>query len=139
MEDCRFCDIISRKVEDYILWENDNILALLDLTPFNPGHCMLIPKKHIDYFFDMDDDLYSEFFTIAKKLEEPLKQATNAKRIGLSLVGFEIPHAHLHLVPLHGPNQMFDPTIFKQAKPEDLKQVQEKIVDRIKKSTINSE
>ena len=117
---CRFCDIITGKIDDYKIWEDEKFIALLDTNPAKPEHCMLIPKKHIDNIFDMEKSLYDELFRTAKKLEKPLKQAMNAKRIGMTIVGFDVPHAHLHLVPLHKPNEMFDPKLFTRAKHKDL-------------------
>jgi len=132
MTNCTFCDIIAGKKKDYKIWEDDKFIALLDIEPFRLGHCMLIPKKHIDYFFDLDDALYSEIFLAAKKLEGPLKKATNAKRIGIAVVSFSVPHAHLHLIPLHKENELFDPKLFTKAKHEELVEVQNKIIQRLK-------
>ena len=135
-EKCRFCDIAAKKVEDYIIWENDNLLALLDIRPAKQGHCMLIPKKHIDYLFELDHELYSELFMAVKKLSEPLKKATNAKRIGIIVFGFEVPHAHVHLIPLSGSNELIDVNKFTKAKPEELKEIQDKIKGEIAKFKI---
>ena len=132
MENCKFCDIVNGKVNDYKIWENDKFLVFLDATPANPGHCMLIPKKHVDYFFDLEDELYHELFKIAKKISEPLRIAMNAKRIGIAVVGFNVPHAHLHLVPLHGSNELFDPKMFNKANEEELKKIQEKLISHLK-------
>ena len=74
MGECKFCDIINGKIDDYKIWENDKFLAFLDRSPANPGHCMLIPKKHVDYFFDLDDELYHELFKTAKKLSMIIKR-----------------------------------------------------------------
>ena len=102
-------------------------MLLLDLFPAKSGTSMLIPKKHVDYFFDLDDGSYSALFMTAKRLSEVLRRAMNAKRIGIAIVGFEVPHAHLHLIPLHGPNEMFDPAKFVKASHEELRTAYEKI------------
>lgn len=120
---CRFCDIITG-ADDYVVWQDELFLALLDTHPAKRGQLMIIPKKHVDYFFDMDEELCMELFKRARLLEEPLRKATNAQRIGLAVVGFSVPHAHLHLIPLHGPNELFDPSLFSEAEPEELKKVQ---------------
>lgn len=129
---CRFCDIAQHKVQDYVIWENNNFLAFLDLNSAKEGHCMLVPKKHVDYFFDLDDNLYHEMFFVAKKLSEPLRQAMDAKRIGMAVVGFDVPHAHLHLVPLHGSNELFDPSKFRKLSQQELKNTQNKLLDAFK-------
>ncbi len=123
---CTFCDIINRTREDYILWENNEFIVLPNIQTRVPGTCMLIPKKHIDYLFDMPDDLYGKFFTTAKQLEPALKEAMGAKRIGLLLSGFEIPHAHLFMIPLekHGDHQKER----KKLSKEELVQIQNTLV-----------
>jgi len=128
MDNCRFCQIAQKKVQDFVFWEDEDFIAFLDANPAKPGHCMIIPKKHTDYFFDLDDELYLKLFKVAKKLSEPLRKAMDAKRIGLAVVGFDVPHAHLHLIPLHGSNELFDPKKFTRAKPEELKEIQNKLI-----------
>ena len=125
--DCKFCLIAQRKVQDYVIWEDEQFIAFLEIHPAKQGHCLLIPKKHVDYFFELDEELYTKLFSIAKKLSEPMRKAMNAKRIGIAVVGFDIPHAHLHLVPLHGSNELFDSSKFYKAKPEELKEIQGKL------------
>ncbi len=88
---------------------------------------MIIPKKHVDYFFDLDDELYIGLFKTAKKLSEPIRKAVCAKRIGIAIVGFEVPHVHLHLIPLDGSNELFESEKFKRAEDKELKKVQEKL------------
>jgi len=126
MTNCRFCDIVNGS-KDFLLWENNNFMLLLDTIPCKEGHCLLIPKQHVDTIFDLNDEIYNELFSIIKKLEKPLCEVTKAKRLGLILTGFEIPHAHIHLVPLHGSNELFDPGLFKKAESDELRKVQEKI------------
>lgn len=133
MVNCRFCDIVNRKVSDYIIWEDEKFIAFLDSSPANPGHCMLIPKKHFDYFFDMDDELYQELFMTAKKLAEPLRKITNAKRIGIAVLGFSMPHAHLHLIPLHGPDELFDEGKLAKQTHEELQKTQNNLKEALKK------
>lgn len=120
MCNCKFCDIISGKKEDYKLWEDENFSLILDIKPANPGHSMLIPKKHIDDVFKMADEEYSELFRVIKKLSEPIKRAFGAKRIGVAIVGFNVDHAHVHLVPLHKKGEMFEGSQFYDASKEEL-------------------
>ncbi len=131
MDECKFCQIAQKKVQDYVFWEDEDFIAFLDHNPANPGHCMIIPKKHTDYFFDLEDELYLKLFKIAKKLSKPLKQAVGAKRIGIAVVGFDVPHAHLHLIPLHGSNELFDPKKFQKASHEELKEMQNKLIKEL--------
>ena len=101
METCIFCQIIEGIEPAHKIWESDDFLAFLSLHPCNPAHTCLIPKTHVDYVFDLDEPLYSGIFQLAKQLSEPLKKATEAKRIGIAIEGFSVPHVHLHLVPLY--------------------------------------
>ena len=128
MDNCKFCQIAQKKIQDHIFWEDQDFTVFLENTPANPGHCMIIPKKHIDDIFDLDDDLYSKLFKTAKKISKPLKKAMNAKRIGVAVSGFAVPHAHLHLVPLHNPDELFDSKKFTKGKPEELKEIQNKLI-----------
>ena len=100
MDNCIFCKIRDGEHPAHIIWEDEELLAFLDIHPFNPGHTLLIPKKHVDDIFDLDDELYLAIFMAAKQLSEPLIKATNAKRIGMAIEGLSVPHAHIHLVPI---------------------------------------
>ena len=106
MKKCKFCQIRDREHPAFIVWEDDELLAFLDKHPMNPGHTLLVPKKHVDDVFDLDDELLARIFLAAKKLAGPLKKATEAKRIGVAIEGFTVPHAHIHLVPLHNPSDL---------------------------------
>ena len=123
---CVFCKIINGEAQSEIIFENDKFFAFLDKNPVNPGHFMIIPKRHVDYFFDLTEKEYREIFEIAKKLQEPLRKATGAKRIGLVVNGFAVPHAHLHLVPLHAPNDI-DSCRAKKGIPLEMKEIAKKI------------
>jgi histidine triad (HIT) family protein len=101
MTDCIFCRIIAGEIPSTKIWEDDDFFAFLDINPINPGHTLVIPKKHHDYLFTMDEPLYSKIFDAAKMLSKPLEKATGAKRIGVVVEGFLVPHVHVHLVPLH--------------------------------------
>jgi len=124
---CKFCDIISGKVEDYIVWEDEEFVVLMNTRPTRAGGCMVIPKKHVEYIFDLSDDLYSKLFLIGKTISKSLKTVTNAKKIGLLVSGFEIPHVHLHLIPLHKPNDFISSDKSYKASDEELRIYQEKI------------
>jgi len=100
MGTCIFCEIIKGVEPAHRVWESEDFLAFLTRRPCNPGHTLLIPKIHVDYVFDLEDPLYSNLFRAAKQLSEPIKQATDAKRVGVAIEGLSVPHVHLHLVPL---------------------------------------
>jgi histidine triad (HIT) family protein len=131
MENCVFCKISKSELPSEKIWEDENFFAFLDLNPVNPGHILLIPKKHTDYLFDIEDPLYSKLFKVAKKLAKPLKQAMQSKRIGIAVEGFGVPHAHVHLIPINKGFEL-DPNRAKKAMPKELKDVANKIKQFIK-------
>ena len=95
-----FTKIISGEIPSYKIEENDKFLAFLDVNPIAKGHALVIPKKEIDYIFEIGTDLYSEFWLFAKEVAAKLEKEVECKRIGIAVVGLEVPHAHIHLVPI---------------------------------------
>jgi len=126
MENCLFCKIVKKELPSYKIWENENFLAFLDINPINPGHTILIPKKHVDYIFDLEEPLYSEMFKIVKQLSKVLKQAIGSKKIGLIIEGFAVPHAHIHLIPINRGNEL-NPSRAKKGDPKQLLKIAENI------------
>jgi histidine triad (HIT) family protein len=124
--DCIFCKIIKNEIDYFKVWENKKFLAFLDRMPINPGHILLIPKKHQEEIFDLEDNLYIEMFKIAKKISKPLKLVTKAKRVGIAVEGLGVPHAHIHLVPIYNGNEL-NPERAKKATEDELKQMQKNL------------
>ncbi len=127
MENCLFCKIVKKELPSYKIWENENFLAFLDINPINPGHTILVPKKHVDYIFDLEEPLYSEMFKIVKQLSKVLKQAIGSKKIGLIIEGFAVPHAHIHLIPINRGNEL-NPSRAKKGDPKQLLKIAENII-----------
>ncbi|MFM2196323.1 MAG: hypothetical protein RL092_1923 [Bacteroidota bacterium] len=96
-----FTRIIKKAIPAYVIAENDEFLAFLDITPIAIGHCLVIPKTEVDYIFDIDDQTYQNLFLFAKQVANQLKKAIPCKKIGIAVVGLEVPHAHIHLVPMN--------------------------------------
>ena len=124
---CIFCKIVNNEIPAYKIWENDNFLAFLDVNPINPGHILLIPKKHFEEIFDLNNDLYDEAFEIVKKISKPLRAVTNSKKIGIAIEGLGVLHAHIHVVPIYNGNELNSERA-KSAKPEELREMQEKLI-----------
>jgi len=99
--DSIFTKIINREIPAYIIEENDDFIAFLDVFPLAKGHTLVIPKKQVDYIFDLDDDTYTRLFSFAKKIAAKVNLAIDCKRVGVAVIGLEVPHAHIHLVPLN--------------------------------------
>lgn len=130
MEDSVFTKIVKGELPSYKVYEDDRFIAILDINPINPGHTLVVPKKQVDYLFDLSSDLYHDLFDIVKKLSDPIKSATNAKRIGLAVEGFAVPHVHVHLVPIYKGNEL-NPELAHQISEEEMKQVQENILAKM--------
>ncbi len=123
---CIFCKILSGEVSSHKIWENTLFLAFLDIHPINHGHLLLIPKKHIDNVFDIDNKTYLEMFKAAQMLAHKLQKAMKSKRIGLAIEGFGVAHAHLHLVPVNKENEL-DPCRATDVQQEELLKIAKKI------------
>ncbi len=126
MDDCIFCKIMRGEIPSHTIWEDGDFFAFLDIHPVNPGHVLLIPKRHVDYLFGMEDGEYRELMMRAKMLSGPLLKAAAAKKIGLAVEGIAIRHAHAHLIPLHNGNDI-DPHRAQNAPQEELAAMAENI------------
>lgn len=101
-----FTKIISGEIPSYKVAENDQFLAFLDIQPLQKGHVLVIPKLEVDYIFDVEDDLLSEMILFSKEIARKIKKAFPCNRIGVAVIGLEVPHAHIHLIPINSMNDM---------------------------------
>jgi histidine triad (HIT) family protein len=131
MTDCIFCKIANKETPSFHIWDDGDFFAFLDIQPMNPGHILIIPKKHAETVYDLSAPLYENLFNVARMLRTPLQKATGSKKIGLAVEGFGVPHAHLHLVPLHQPNEL-DPHRARRMDDDELKAIAEKIKKELK-------
>jgi histidine triad (HIT) family protein len=122
-----FSKIIAGEIPSYKVAEDDQFFAFLDIFPLVEGHVLVIPKLEVDKFFDVPDEYLSRMLVFAKPIAKAIEKSFRCNRVGLSVVGLEVPHAHLHLVPING----IDDLNFTRGKlklsPEQLKAAQEKI------------
>ena len=100
MSDSIFTKIIKGEIPCYKIAEDDRFIAFLDVFPIKKGHTLVVPKVQIDYLFDLDDSLLSDLMIFAKKVAQKMQRAISCERIGIAVIGLEVPHAHIHLVPL---------------------------------------
>ena len=100
MSDSIFTKIIKGEIPCYKIAEDDRFIAFLDVFPIKKGHTLVVPKAQIDYLFDLDDSLLSDLMIFAKKVAQKMERAISCERIGIAVIGLEVPHAHIHLVPL---------------------------------------
>ncbi len=96
-----FTRIIQGEIPCHKIAENEKFIAFLDITPVAKGHTLVVPKMEVDYFFDLNDDLLSEINLFAKDVATKLQRTIPCRRIGVAIIGLEVPHAHVHLIPLN--------------------------------------
>ncbi len=101
-----FSKIVAGEIPCYKIAENDNYLAFLDVFPLKKGHILVIPKKEVDYIFDLDNDTYNGLMSFSKTIAIALKQAIPCSRVAMSVIGLEVPHAHVHLIPMSTMNDV---------------------------------
>ena len=101
-----FSKIINREIPSYIVAENEKFLAFLDIYPLTKGHTLVIPKLEIDYYFAIQDELFNEMNIFSKKVAIGIEKVIKCKRIGVSVIGLEVPHAHIHLIPINSISDM---------------------------------
>ena len=101
-----FSKIVSGEIPAYVVAESIDFLAFLDINPLAEGHVLVIPKKEVDYLFDMEDDLYTGLQIFAKIIATGLKKAISCKKVGVAVIGLEVPHAHIHLIPMNRVDDM---------------------------------
>lgn len=121
-----FSRIVAGEIPAHKIAETDDFLAFLDVMPTAMGHTLVIPKKEVDYLFALDDNLYAGLMAFAKRIAPAIERAVPCKRIGVAVIGLEVPHAHVHLIPL---NSMADMNFGSKLKPsqEELAETAEKI------------
>ncbi|MEM6319762.1 MAG: HIT family protein [Bacteroidota bacterium] len=121
-----FSKIVAGEIPSYKIAETEDFYAFLDIFPVSKGHTLVIPKKEVDYYFDMEDDLIAGLNVFAKKVAIAIKKAIPCERIGTTVIGLEVPHAHLHLIPI---NEMGDMNFAKKLKlsKEELVEIAESI------------
>jgi len=97
-----FTKIVNGEIPSYKVAENDNFYAFLDINPLTKGHTLIIPKKEVDYIFDLDEKTYAELFKFTRQVGAAVEKFIPCKRLGMVIYGLDVPHVHVHLIPLHG-------------------------------------
>lgn len=139
MENCIFCKIIKGEIPAVKIWENEDFLTFLTISPINPGHTLVIPKKHVEYIFDLDDETLGKLIVISKPITKALKEAFQplTGKIGIMVAGGEIAHVHLHLIPMNQERDL-DFSKAKSAPFSELEQNASKIQQFLNKKIKNS-
>ncbi|HMU47250.1 MAG TPA: HIT family protein [Chitinophagaceae bacterium] len=126
-----FSKIIAGEIPSYKIAENEKFFAFLDIFPLRQGHVLVVPKIETDKFFDLPDDYLSEMLLFARPIAHAIEKAFDCNRCGISVVGLEVPHAHLHLIPINSSNDLNFTQPKPQASAEKLKRVQEMILSAL--------
>ena len=122
-----FTKIIKGEIPSYKIHENEKFYAFLDINPLTKGHTLVIPKKEIDYLFDIDDAILSEMIVYAKNIAIAIQKALSSKRVGLMVIGLEVSHAHIHLIPIQKEGDMILSNARVKLSKEEFEEVATKI------------
>jgi histidine triad (HIT) family protein len=122
-----FSRIVSGEIPCYKVAESHKFLAFLDIMPLRKGHVLVIPKNEIDYIFDMEDDLLGEMMIFSKEVAHRIKEVFPCKKVGVAVIGLEVPHAHIHLIPINSLNDMDFTQEKLKLTSEELKEIASKL------------
>ena len=126
-----FSKIIAGEIPSYRIAENENFLAFLDISPLVKGHVLILPKIETDKFFDLSDQLLSEILLFAKPIATAIEKSFDCKRCGISVVGIEVPHAHMHLIPINSANDLNFTHPKLQVEESEMLHIQQKIISNL--------
>jgi len=128
-----FTRIINGEIPCYRVAENDRYIAFLDVRPLKTGHTLVVPKTEVDYIFDMDDEALSGMMIFAGKVARAMKEVIECKRIGVAVIGLEVPHAHIHLIPISREGDMLFTNPRVSLSPEENERLAKEIGTRVKR------
>lgn len=126
-----FTKIVAGEIPAYKVAENDDYLAFLDISPVAKGHTLVIPKKEVDYLFDLNDEDYTGLQLFAKKVAAGLKTAIPCQKVGVLVLGLEVPHAHIHLVPMQDETDLLHFSEKKKFTPDEFREIAASIAKNI--------
>jgi len=126
-----FSKIINGEVPSFKIAENEKFFAFLDVFPLREGHTLVVPKVETDKIFDLDDAYLSEMLVFAKPIAKAIEKAFRCNRCGISVIGLEVPHAHMHLIPINSSNDLNFTQAKSKASEEHLKEVQQRILSAL--------
>lgn len=122
-----FSKIVAGEIPSYRVAENDKFFAFLDINPLAKGHTLVIPKREVDYYFDLEDEEIAEMNVFAKRIAEKLKSVTGCKKVAVVVMGLEVPHAHIHLIPMNSEKDVNFANEKLKLTPEEFKEIADKI------------
>ena len=122
-----FTKIVNGEIPSHKIAEDENYYAFLDINPLQRGHTLVIPKQEVDYLFDLDDEIYQGLWTFAKKVAKAIEKGVECKRVAVIVLGLEVPHAHIHLVPLNKEQDAYFSNPKLQLSNEELQEITQMI------------
>lgn len=125
-----FSKIIAGEIPCYKIAEDDKFFAFLDINPVNWGHTLVVPKEETDYIFDLSDDAIGEMMKFAKRVAIAIKEVMPCRKVGMAVLGLEVPHAHIHLIPLKNEGDMDFRHKITDPEPEKMKQIANAISEK---------
>ena len=126
-----FSKIITREIPGYIIEENERFIAFLDVNPLVKGHVLIVPKQETDKLFSLQDDLLAEILVFAKPVARAIEQTMDCKRCGISVIGLEVPHAHMHLVPINEADDLNFTRPKISVSENEMEEIRQKIIQAI--------
>lgn len=126
-----FSKIVNGEIPSYKIAEDERYYAFLDINPLAKGHTLVVPKKEIDYLFDIEDDLLGGMMVFSKKVARAVDSVMDCKRVGIAVLGLEVPHAHIHLIPINGLHDIDFSKPKLQLTEEEFKEIAEKIREQL--------
>ena len=126
-----FTKIVRKEIPSYKVHENDRFYAFLDINPLKKGHTLVIPKNEVDYIFDLESDEYKNLWGFAKNVANGMQKVIDCKRISIVVMGLEVPHAHIHLIPLDNMNDINFNQLKLNLSSEEMQQIADKIRNAI--------
>jgi histidine triad (HIT) family protein len=127
-----FSKIIAGEIPSFKIAENDRFLAFLDIFPLRAGHTLIVPKTEVNNLFDLPEEYLKEFLVFAQPIAKAIEKAFDCNRCGITVIGLDVPHAHMHLVPINSANDLNFTQPHPKASDEELKRVQQKILSCLK-------
>lgn len=128
-----FTKIINKELPGFFIYEDEWVVSFLTLDAIHLGHTLVVPKKEVDYFVDVPEPHYSKVYQAAQKIAKAVHAATGCKRVGQAVIGLEVPHFHLHLIPMNSARDL-DFSLAKRYSADEMKSMQEKILHHLNKS-----
>lgn len=126
-----FSRIIAGEIPCYKIAENENFIAFLDVNPLAKGHTLVVPKEEIDYIFDLNDQILSDILIFSKQISQAIEKSIACERIGLTVIGLEVPHAHIHLIPITTESDMNFRNPRLKFSTEEMKEIADNIIQNL--------